>query len=248
MTAVTVIIPSTGNELLKVALNSLVTQTFQDFNVFIVTDGADFEVKARAIVNAYGEYGDSKFHVIALPENVCADGYVGHRIHGAIPFLTNSDYIIHLDEDNWFDANHIESLFRLVVDNELEWGYSLRKIVNKEGDYLFNDDCESLGDWPIYFSESHHLVDTNCYCIRRDIAISISPNWNIKIDADRHVLSALRRDFKKFGVTGIYSVNYRLGGNPRSVTSEFFEIGNAVSNERYHFDFPWTKKSILNTN
>jgi Glycosyl transferase family 2 len=246
MTTVTVIIPSTGNELLRVALNSLVTQTFQEFNVFIVTDGLDFEVKARAIVSTYGEYGRTKFHVIALPENVCSDGYVGHRIHGSIPFLTNSDYIVHLDEDNWFDANHIESLFRLVVDNDLEWGYSLRKIVNKEGDYLFNDDCESLGEWPIYFSDNHRLVDTNCYFIRRDVAISISPSWNIKIDADRHVLLALRNGFKKFGVTGLYSVNYRLGGNPRSVTSEFFETGNAISQEKYDSQYPWTNPQLFN--
>jgi len=34
-------------------------------------------------------------------------------------------------------------------------------------------------------------------------------------------------------------MNYRLDGNPNSVTKEFFEEGNRINSEKYNGVFPW---------
>jgi hypothetical protein len=34
-------------------------------------------------------------------------------------------------------------------------------------------------------------------------------------------------------------MNYRLDGNPNSVTKEFFEEGNRINSEKYNGSFPW---------
>ena len=40
------------------------------------------------------------------------DGFNGHRIYGASVFLGKGEFYCFLDEDNWGDANHIDSLLQ----------------------------------------------------------------------------------------------------------------------------------------
>ena len=55
-------------------------------------------------------------------------------------------------------------------------------------------------------------------------------------------LGAIAQHFPRFDCTGEYTVNYRVNGNPGSVTAEFFENGNEIMNKRYNGEFPWRKK------
>ena len=123
--------------------------------------------------------------------------------------------------------------------------YSLRKIYNKEGEYLCEDNCESLGKWPVYFSPEVFHIDTSSFIVRRDVATRISHAWYGQWGADRQFFTNLKQHFRKFACTNAHTLCYRLDGNPNSVTQEFFEQGNSVMQEKYGDNFPWKNSNLV---
>jgi hypothetical protein len=125
-----------------------------------------------------------------------------------------------------------------------DWAYSLRKIYDKDGNFLCNDDCESLGKWPVYFNGEVFHIDTSSFAIRRDIAVRIGHAWYGQWGADRQFFGALKNNFPKFDCSNDYTMCYRLDGNPNSVTQEFFDKGNNESMQKYPTGFPWRQSVI----
>ncbi len=236
MNKVTVIIPTTGSDTLKQCIESVVNQTVET-KACVVVDGNGFLDKID-----FGYYEDyireGKVQFSTLPENVGSNGFYGHRIYAGFTHLINSDYVLYLDQDCWFDENHVEALIDEIESNEVDWAHSLRKIVDTEGNFVCNDDCESLGKWKPFVNYNH--IDTNCYCIKTDIAIRISQVFHGKWGQDRIFYQALSQHFQKYSCSGIYSLNYRLGGNEGSVTSNFFLKGNEKVKECIG-NYPWRK-------
>jgi len=147
---------------------------------------------------------------------------------------------------NWIEPCHAEKMVRKLNEG-FDWVYSLRKIVNKDGEFLCEDNCESLGKWPVFFDDKVHHIDTSCFAIRRNVAVGIGHAWYGQWGADRQFFNALRQNFPKFDCTGEYTVNYRLDGNPNSVTKEFFDQGNTANEKKYHGQFPWKNGKKLVT-
>jgi len=197
MLKVAVITPSVNTEYLIRAIKSVQNQTLECKH-YVVNDGKD-------------DFSWGGEHVINLPENTGrADGVIwnGHRIYAGLPFMLNADYVIFLDEDNWFDENHVESMVNLCESENLDWCFSLRKIVNQKGEYVCNDDCESLGNIADAIGMGHGFVDTNCYCIRGNILPSVSPAWMTPAIGDRTFYLELAKKYPNFKCTNQYTVNY----------------------------------------
>jgi hypothetical protein len=152
--------------------------------------------------------------------------------------LVNADIICYLDEDNWYEPCHINKLVEK-IQNGNDWAYSLRKIYSKESEYLCDDNCESLGKWPVYFNNQVFHIDTSSFAIKRDIAVRIGHAWYGQWGADRQFFSNLSMHFPKFDCTYAHTLCYRLDGNPNSVTKEFFDQGNEVMRKKYGDVFPW---------
>jgi hypothetical protein len=151
-----------------------------------------------------------------------------------------------LDEDNFFEPNHIETVVKKLQEGN-DWVYSLRNIHDKEGKFLCEDNCESLGKWPVYFNPEVHHIDTSCFAVRRDVAVRIGHAWYGQWGADRQFFNALKTNFTNYGCTNTNSVAYRLDGNANSVTEEFFTKGNEVNKEKYFGQFPWKNGEKLLT-
>ena len=113
----------------------------------------------------------------------------------------------------------------------MDWSYSLRAITNKDGLNIGLDNCESLGKWPVFSGDYHH-IDTNCYCLKTEVAIKLAQIWHGGWGQDRVWFQALSQYFPKFDTTGKYTVNYRLAGNEGSVKKEFFDYGNKIMVEK----------------
>ena len=137
------------------------------------------------------------------------------------------------------EPEHVEQCIKTIEQNNLDWSYSLRQIRNKEGDYVCNDDCESLGKWQTYHGVNH--IDTNCYCIKTQTAIRLAQVWHGGWGQDRVWFHTLASYFNNFDCTGKYTVNYCVDGNPGSVNAEFFLNGNEVMKQKYNGEFPWRK-------
>lgn len=233
-----VVIPTTGSPELGDAVRSVLAQTHAATELWVVIDGPEFAARAKEIIAPY-EAADPRISSLVLPANTGANGWNGHRIYAAVSFLFNHDYILYLDQDNWFEPDHVASLVDACETNGWQWCHSLRKIYDTAGNYVCDDDCESLGQYPVYFSDEHHLVDTSTYCLRRAVAVALGPDWFGPRQTDRRFYAALAECVPNFGCTGRSTLCYRLGGSPASVTADFFHSGNAVMRQRYPEGFPW---------
>jgi glycosyltransferase involved in cell wall biosynthesis len=211
---VAVVTPTIGSEHLSKCLESVDNQTYENLAQYVFIDGLQYAEDVECALE-----GASKVKTVFLEDNV-GKGWYGHRVYAACSFLVNADVIVYLDEDNFFEPCHVEKMVRKLEEGN-DWVYSLRKIVDKNGEFLCEDNCESLGKWPVYFDDKVHHIDTSCFAIRRDVAVRIGHAWYGQWGADRQFFGALKQNFKKFDCTNEYTLNYRLDGNPNSVTKEF---------------------------
>jgi len=133
--------------------------------------------------------------------------------HWRICLSREGDFFCYLDEDNWFDWDYVAALLE-VVRKGAAWAYSLRKIVDRDGNFICNDDCESLGKWPSVLGPNDYLIDTNCYFLPRMAAVVSGPVWYRRfrepntLDADRAIVHLLRAQNADYDSSRRYSVNY----------------------------------------
>ena len=241
--SVTVIIPTTGSAELFQCVTSVLNQSYKNITCYIVADGPDalYPVKTTLKSLDFKGIDVSNVKLCNLPINVGAKGFYGHRVYAAFTHLVNSKYVMYLDQDNWYDTNHVEYCVKVIERQNLDWCYSLRTICDKDGNQLVNDNCESLGKWPVFSGDYNH-IDTNCYCIKTEVAIRLAQVWHGGWGQDRVWYQVLSQNFPNYDVTGKFTVNYRVGGNEGSVKKEFFEYGNAIMSEKYKQGFPWKKE------
>ena len=229
---VMVITPTTGKNTVNRAIESVQDQTIPTEHL-IVEDG-----KLTNMHVFETEYGDRQRRKITLPENVGADGWYGHRVYAAMPLMVNADYILFLDEDNWFEPNHVETMLNKIKSKDLMWAHSLRRICNERGEYVCDDDCESLGRYPTFYDSTLNFVDTNCYCFRREFLVTVAHSFYGKWGADRPFYKAASTSLPAFGCTGEATVNYRA---PERLLKMFAE-GNKLMKNGYKPLLPWRLK------
>ena len=226
-----VITPTTGKDTVFKAIESVKAQTIPTEHMLVI-DGA----KSWVNFNNKGTIADICTHV-TLPENVGGNGWYGHRVYAAMPLMVNADYILFLDEDNWFEPNHVETMINKIKSKDLMWAYSLRKICNEAGEYVCDDDCESLGRYPPVYDHLLNFVDTNCYCFKREYLVSVAHTFYGQWGADRPFYKAASTNLPSFGCTGEATVNYRA---PERLLG-MFRQGNEDMKRAYG-DLPWRKK------
>jgi GT2 family glycosyltransferase len=239
---VTVITPTIGSPKLKDAIESVQKQTYK-CNHLLVVDGTENAHNVYAQTNAEEE----GLKVCYTPENTGKTGgnFYGHRIYAAYPHLINSDYILFLDEDNWFEPDHVETLIKTIEEKKLDFSYSLRKVFDADGKYLLDDNCESLGKWEIFGSRhSNHgkqyLIDTSSFCFTRKFIQETCHLWHSGWGGDRRYFYAVK-DNAKWDCNHKHTLCYRLDGNQGSVTKEFFVEGNKTQENYYGGKYPWLK-------
>lgn len=239
-----VITPTTGMPELSKAMDSTEGQPCEHW---IVIDGAEHAEKAAELIWAK-QYTNKK--IILLPENTGKPKnhwskhedliYYGHRIYAGVAHFVNAEYILFLDEDNWYEPNHVETMLQMMKHRQHEWCYSLRKCTDWEGNFLCNDDCDSLGVFASW--KNINFVDMNCYCFKTEFLLKISPhlespNYNTDRKIYRQAVSNCK-DFDSYGCTGLYTVNYRARKNIQN----FFLEGNEFMKQLYNGNFPWRAK------
>jgi GT2 family glycosyltransferase len=238
---VTVITPTIGSPKVLDAILSVKNQTYGHIDHLIVLDGPEHQKK---FINNFA-YDDDLLNHITLttsPFNTGANGFNGQRIYAAYPHLINSDYIFFLDEDNWYAPDHVESLVKVLEQND--FAYSLRSIYDENKNFLCEDNCESLGKWPIYFTheDPQYLIDTSSFAFRKEFIQKTCYLWHSGAwGEDRRYLYAVK-DHCKWDTNYKHTLCYRLGGNENSVTEEFFINGNDAQLEYYKNKLPWIKE------
>lgn len=238
--SVVVITPSIGSPKLLDAIESVQEQTYKNLKHLVVIDGLEHWDKSKDLKVVAGK---RQLQIVCTPENTGSKGFYGHRIYASYPHLINSTYVFFLDEDNWYEPHHVETLVKTIEKDDLDFAYSLRKIYNSNKEYLCDDNCESLGKWPIFINREHpaYLIDTSAYAFKRDFLNMFAGLWHWGWGGDRRFYN-LVKDRAKHDTSGKHTMCYRLDGNEGSVTAGFFEQGNKSQFEYYQGNFPWIKE------
>ena len=244
---VSVITPTTGNSFLKDCIESVRNQTYKNVEHIVVVDGQSRWKAADPILYdaQFPRGGASNDQLIVLPKPTGTDRYNGHRVYGGVTYFADGDYHLWLDDDNMLEPDHIEKLVNLVQEKNLDWAYSFRKIIDKDGKFLCLDDCESLGMWASILDPRDFFVDVNCYFVKKQVAVGMSPVWYRKfrepgqMEIDRAIAHVLMNNNLKFDCTRDYTVRYRVGNTGLSVQAEFFIQGNQKMLERHNGKLPW---------
>lgn len=235
-----VVTPTIGTAYLSRCIESVQSQTLLGVEHLIVVDGPEYADKVHDMIKPYRL--KTPLHIMVLPFNTGHKGWLGHRIYAAIPHLLDTDFVAFLDEDNWYHETHLQNMQKLLVqDPTLHWSFSLRQIFDIDGNFICNDNCESLGNMcHTVLAWNDFLVDTSCFLFRKDVAIAIAPHNMHQsrtggIEADRAMTKFLLEhpSWKGKGVSK-YTLHYtaaRVEG--KSVTGEFFLKSNAM----FKYDF-----------
>jgi hypothetical protein len=243
---VAVITAATGHEKLVNCLRSVQRQTYRHVQHIVVVDGPEWPERVHeAIFQA--EPSPRPVHVVQLPYPTGKNNFGGHRIYGALPYLLNTEFMSYLDEDNWIDPDHVESLVSAIRNTAARWAFSLRKIYDASGTLITHDNCESLGNLhPVFHNENLFHIDTNCYLLHREVAVQCSPLWyrrgrwpGGKPGPDTLVCQMLLKRHPQACCSRKYTLNYTVGSQSGSVRAEFFLRGNQVMRERYPRGLPW---------
>lgn len=234
--SVAVVTSTRGRKLIKQANDSVKAQT-RKAKHYVFAHGKD----CWDAVSASTEGCD--VDVVYLPATNGGGGYGMAPVFAASPFLVDEDVILYLDDDNWYEPDHVESLVSLIENHDLGWAYSLRRIVDADGNWICDDNCESLGMHRN--SHGHYLVDNSCYAVRRDVAVKHSHAWYVPVISDRNFQAALMKDKVKCGTTGKHSVNYRLSvDGTGGMTKEKF-LGNNEWMKQKRSGFEWATQQIF---
>lgn len=246
--SILVITPTTGSPELVDAIQSVQNQTNKVVEHLLVVDGVRFSERVDNTLQDEGIKTNGKLRRIDLPFNTGSGGFYGHRIMAGFGHLINHDYVLFLDQDNWFEPDHVDSLINIIESKKLDWAYSLRQIFDKDKNYVTADNCESLGRWPAWVNENAYLIDTSSYCFKTSFYRQVCHLWDYGWGGDRRFYTILKDHIKhtNYDCTGDHSLNYRLGGNEGSVTEKFFEQGNKVMYEKYkgRENLPWLNQSL----
>jgi glycosyltransferase involved in cell wall biosynthesis len=235
---VTVITPTIGKQHLKQAIESVQRQTYPNIQHLVVGDGVDIAWQLPESVD-----------FLRLPYNVGADRFNGHRVYGACTYLARGDYVCFLDDDNWFDTDHVETLMNVILHGGNFWACSLRKIIDEDGEFVCNDNCESLGKWPSVFGSP--FIDVNCYMLPKMLAVAMSPVWYRRfrepgqMEIDNAMMAFLLETKTAYDCNRQYSVNYKVGNTELSVKKEFFLFNNVAMLRHFNGKVPWSDRPHL---
>lgn len=208
--------------------------------------------KATHYVFIHGaEYSDKTIPHLAddtvavhLPRANGGGGYGMAPVFALAPYAITEDIICYLDDDNWYEPDHIKSVVEMIEKHDLGWAYSYRKIVDNEGSFICEDNCESLGMQ--LNSDNQYLVDNSCYAVRTNVARRHSHAWYVPVISDRSFQHELMRAGLSVGTTGKHSVNYRLSKDGTGgMTAEKF-INNNEWMKKHRPDFKSGTKQIFN--
>jgi glycosyltransferase involved in cell wall biosynthesis len=238
---VTVLTATTGRPDLAACIKSVSEQTYENIEHIIIIDGPDAMNRL-----GYLPHNDKRYY-LEMPKSIGKDRWNGHRIYMMGTAMADGDYVCFLDDDNFFDPEHVESLVKVIEKEWRDWSYSFRKLHDANGNSLGQDDCESLGKWPSVCGPTDYFVDVNCFMLPIKMAVHLLPTWYRKfrepgqMEIDRALTYELRRNWQNYDSNYRYTVNYKVAGGPLSVQPSFFEQGNKAMLQRYNGKLPWHK-------
>lgn len=236
---VAVVIITSGRKELEKCVNSVRCQTYP-CSVYIFTDAILSRSEYNAMADKY-----SSCHVSYWATKIGGKDLEGRRLIAAAPHLINEDITMFLMDDDWYKPNHVENAVKIIEQGH-DWTFSFRSIYDKEGNYLFDDNCESLGEYSdCWNTPGERFAETSSVAMKTPAYRNLANVYNIKgFGVDRHFYKLAKQMYPNVKGTGKHTMCFRLGGNEMSVQQDFFVAGNAEMLRRHNGNLPWVNYEI----
>jgi len=183
--SVTVIIPTYNSSgTLKLTLETVLHQTFKDYEVWIVGDGCSDN--SEQVVASFGE---DRFRWLNLPEN---SGTPSKPRNEGLK-QANGQYITYLGHDDLWFPWHLEGLLGYIQQNECDFVHSLGAIIAPEGVNGFFSLPQSL-------KIKHGGLSPSNWMHNRSLIKEIGP-WSLKtkVSDDKEFLERIWAHKTKIG-------------------------------------------------
>lgn len=137
--------------------------------------------------------------------------HFGGALRTILSFAANSRYVAYLDDDDWFEPEHLSSLLTAIRGHE--WAHSLRTFVNPYNlEAMCVDSIENLGPNKGVYAMSGGFACPSSLMIDKRACAAILHLWSEagapRGDAeDRVFFKALCDHFKSYGVSNRPTVN-----------------------------------------
>ncbi len=236
---IAVVTSTIGRPTLHETIASVINQTMPCRH-YVFVHGKEHWSKAKEILDQY-----PNVEAVYLPNNNGANGYAMAPVFALAPFVVSEEVMCYVDDDNWIEPTHCSNALHLIENYHVDWAFSLRKIVDNQGQYLCEDDCESIGLFTNVYNT--HLVDNTCYSLKTEVARKHAHTWYIPRVSDRTFLAELMRHQLPCACTGTSTANYRLSSDgSHSMNAEAFIRGNATMHELFPNGLPWRLPTLFN--
>lgn len=235
---VAVITTTIGRPELEQTIQSVQRQTYPCQH-YVFIDGKQYWDNVKHLEQ---KYPDVIFTF--LPMNTGGRNRIGNgAIHAILPYLLQEDIFCFIDDDNWYDENHVKYLAEFIAKHNLDYAYSLRRLYTPDYQFLCDDNIESLGFWKVDAKEvvdvdgqhclistesAGNLIDTNTYGITRNMSFNLSRAWYSGIGNDKKVFDTLLKLNARGGCTAKRTVNYKLNLQYQVINGTRQEYDNAL--------------------
>ena len=135
--AISVVIPMyNAEEYISECLDSLLIQTFQNFEVIVADDCSTDN--SLAVVESYKEKFDGRLQIVQTKKNSGGGGYIPRNL--GLGFASG-EYVIFLDADDFLLGTALETLYMAAKENEADVVYSSNyyNVVEPNDIYLYRD-------------------------------------------------------------------------------------------------------------
>ena len=231
-----VLVPTIGRIELDQCLRSLQAQTYP-VQIYLSTDGI---MSHDQFMNLAAKYIDDDVHLAYWPSKIGGKGLEGRRLLAAGASLINEDVLFMLQDDDWFKPNHVESLIQIIEDGN-DWAYSLMSVYDKDGQFLFDDICECLGEEHYSWNTpGKNFAPTGSVAMRTECYRNVAQAYNSRDwGPDRIAYNLAKQWYPKFKGSKLHTNCFRLGGNETSSNRDFFDQGIAFMKSKYGNTMPW---------
>ena len=215
MPKISVIVPIYNAEkTIRKCVDSILAQTFQDFEILLIDDGSPDQ--CGAICDEYAQQ-DSRVRVIHQ-EN---QGVSAARQCG----MDNAqgEYTIHADPDDWVEPNMLEDLYKKAKEDDADMVICDFYINSYKGQHYLPQKPSSLDHEVVLKELFEHLHGS---CCNKLIKLSCYRNWNIQFPLtlsrceDQYVIASLL--LKDIKVSYLPAAFYHYFRNNDNTLSRFY--------------------------
>ena len=206
---VSIIIPVFNSEkTLKRCITSIINQTYKDLDIIIVNDGS--KDKSEEICKEF-QKKDKRINYIVQKNS----GVSNARNNGLSK--VKGDFITFIDSDDWIENDYIESLIKLLIDNDADVITS--SAIDFTADKVLNT-SEKVLKYEITTNKELMIKDLleakkyNSVCwgkiYRRNSVIGLKFDENLKIAEDLKFLISVFENCNKLVITNIRKYHYYI--------------------------------------